>query len=62
MRQWPYNPYRHIPRQIYETHYRRYDIHPLQRHFNKNKHHYHFTILCIILGALAAIALTLAQH
>lgn len=43
--------YRYKPKPIY-----RQSI----KHFRKNKHHYHFIALCITLGLLSALAITLA--
>ena len=46
------------PYHSYNIH--RYELRP-NTHFHRNKHHYHFMTLSAILGALAAIALTLAK-
>lgn len=55
------NPYRSVSQQFYDTHFKRYKPKPIQRYFHRNKNRYHFATLAIILGFLAAVALTLSQ-
>lgn len=66
MRTWPYDPYRHFTKQLYDTNFKRYDksriptFRNFYRHASRNKHHYKFIALSITLALLAALSLYLA--